>query len=289
MYAKCGDIVMARKVFNKIGVRDSVSWNSMLTGYIHHGLMVEALDIFRRMIDNGFEPDSVAISTILSKFSSFKVAFEVHAWVLRRGHEQSLSIANSLIALYSEQGKLDEACWLFDMMVDRDVVSWNAIISGHWKHSQALEYFNQMENSNILPDSVTFVSLLSVCARLGLVEDGRELFVKMKNRYGIKPRMEHYACMVNLFGRAGLINEAYDIVVKQIEFDAGPTVWGALLYACSVHGNVDVGETAAARLFDLEPDNAHNFELLIKIYDNAGRWDKVEKVMQSMADRGLDS
>ncbi|KAF9617159.1 hypothetical protein IFM89_034310 [Coptis chinensis] len=103
MYAKCGDIVMARKVFNKIGVRDSVSWNSMLTGYIHHGLMVEALDIFRGMIDDGFEPDSVAISTILSKFSSSKVAFEVHACVLRRGHEQSLSIANSLIALYSSK------------------------------------------------------------------------------------------------------------------------------------------------------------------------------------------
>lgn len=289
MYSKCGDIVMARRVFDKIVDRDRISWNSMLTGYIHHGLLVEAFGIFRSMLHAGFEPDGIAISTILSTFSSSKDGFVVHGWVLRRGMEQNLSIANSLIAFYSDQCKFAQARWLFDMMAERDVVSWNSIISGHRNHPKALVYFEQMEKSNILPDSVTFVSLLSACAHLGLVEDGRRLFVKMKKKYNIKPCMEHYACMVNLLGRAGLINDAFDIILNQMEFEAGPTVWGALLYSCSVHGDVNIGEIAAEKLFDLEPDNVHNFELLIKIYGNAGMWDKVDKVMQSMAQRGLDS
>ncbi|PIA50093.1 hypothetical protein AQUCO_01300672v1 [Aquilegia coerulea] len=289
MYAKCGDIVKARKVFNKIGVRDSVSWNSLLTAYVHHGLLVEALDIFRGMLYAGFEPDSITISKLLSGFSSSAVGFEIHGWVIRRGLDQSLSVSNSLIAFYSQQGMLDQACWLFEMMEAQDVISWNSIISAHRKHPKALSYYQQMENSNYLPDNVTFVSVLSACAHLGLVEDGRKLYKKMQRKYGIKPSMEHYACMVNLLGRAGFINDAYEIVTKHMEFEAGPTVWGALLYACSLHDNVDVGEIAAERLFELEPDNAHNFELLIKIYGNAGRWDEVEKVMQSMVDRGLDS
>ncbi|KAL5728164.1 UMP/CMP kinase [Ranunculus cassubicifolius] len=289
MYSKCGDIVKARKVFDKIVVRDSVSWNSMLISYVHHGLLVQALDVFRGMLRAGFEPDSIALSTVLSKLSSSKVGFEVHAWLLRRGNIQNLSIANSLITLYSEKRKLAQSRWLFERMVERDVVSWNSIISGHRKHPLAITYFQQMEKSNILPDNVTFMSLLSTCAHLGRVEEGTELFVKMKNKYGINPCMEHYACMVNLLGRAGLINDAYEIIMKEMKFEAGPTVWGALLFACSLHGNVDVGEISAGRLFDLEPDNVHNFELLIEIYGKAGKWNKVEKVMQSMVERGLDS
>ncbi|KAF8413022.1 hypothetical protein HHK36_000996 [Tetracentron sinense] len=284
MYAKCGDIVKARKVFDKIVCRDSVSWNSMLTGYIRHGLLVEAMDIFHGMLNAGFEPDSVAISTILAGFSLLKLGFEIHGWVLRRGFEQNLSIANSLIVVYSDHGKLDRACCFFERMAERDVVSWNSIISAHHKDPQVLEYFQQMESDGASPDSVTFVSLLSACAHLGLVEDGQILFSKMKNKYGISPCMEHYACMVNLFGRAGLIDEAYEIIVKEMEFEAGPTVWGALLFACSLHGVVDVGEIAAGRLFDLEPDNEHNFELLMKIYRNAGRLEDVERVRMMMGE-----
>ncbi|XP_026380498.1 pentatricopeptide repeat-containing protein At4g25270, chloroplastic-like [Papaver somniferum] len=289
MYAKCGDIVKARKIFGKIKQRDSVSWNSILTGYVRHGLLDDAVGILREMLLNGFQPDSVTISSILAGFPLSKLAGEIHGWVLRRGFENNLSIANSLIGVYSNQGKLDRAWWLFKMMPEKDVVSWNSIITGHHKCQEALTYFHEMEKSGVVPDNITFVSLLSACAHLGLVEDGRILFAKMKDKYRIKAQMEHYACMVNLLGRAGLIVEAYDVIVKEMEFEAGSTVWGALLFACSVHGNAEVGEIAANKLFDLEPDNAHNFELLMKIYGGAGRWEEMEKVMRVMVDRGLDS
>ncbi|KAA8539809.1 hypothetical protein F0562_026501 [Nyssa sinensis] len=247
-----------------------------------------ALDIFRRVLRDGYEPDSVAISAVLSSVSSLKLGTQIHGWALRRGMEWNLSIANSLIVVYSNHSKLDRARWLFDKMPERDVVSWNSIISAHSKDSEALVYFKRMEISGALPNRVTFVSLISACAHLGLVKDGERLFLMMKESYGIRPIMEHYACMVNLYGRAGLISEAYEIVVNRMEFEAGPTVWGALLYACYLHGNVDIGKIAAENLFELEPDNEHNFELLMKIYGNAGKLEDAERVRIMMVERGLD-
>lgn len=289
MYAKCGDIVKARKVFRQISSRDSVSWNSMLTGYIRHGLSGEALDIFRQMLQEGYQPDSVALSTILSGVSSLKLGVQIHGWAIRHGIEWNLSITNSLVDMYSSHGKVVRARWMFKEIPERDIVSWNSIIAAHKKDPEALVYFEEMEKAGAIPDNITFVSLLSTCAHLGLVKDGERLFSVMRNGYGIRPIMEHYGCMVNLYGRAGLFKEAYDLIVEGMEFEAGPTVWGALLYACYLHGNVEVGEVAAERLFELEPDNEHNFELLMKIYGNAGRSEDVERVRIMMVDRGLDS
>ncbi|GKV17609.1 hypothetical protein SLEP1_g28089 [Rubroshorea leprosula] len=287
MYAKCGDIVKARRVFDHIACRDSVSWNSMLTAYIRHGLLVEAVEMFCRMLDDGFLPDAVAVSTILAGCSSLNIGVQIHGWVIRQGIEWNLSIANALIIVYSNNGKLDQACWLFEKMPERDVVSWNSIISCHCKYPEALAYFEQMESSRILPDNITFVSVLSACAHVGLVEDGKRLFSLMREKYKIRPIMEHYACMVNLYGRSGFVDEAYNFIVERMEFEAGPTVWGALLYACCLHGNIEIGEIAAQKLFELEPDNEHNFQLLIKIYSKAGRLEDVMRVQKMMLDRGL--
>ncbi|KAK2975846.1 hypothetical protein RJ640_022863 [Escallonia rubra] len=288
MYAKCGDIVKARKVFDKILCKDLVSWNAMLTAYVRHELLHEALHIFRWMVQDGYVPDSVAISTILMGGLSLpRHVAQVHGWVLRRGVQWNLSVANSLIVIYSNQGKLGRARRLFDKLPDRDVVSWNSIISAHSKHPEAMVYFERMLSANAVPDSITFVSLLSTCAHLRMVKEGEHLFSMMRKRFGISPIMEHYACMVNLYGRAGLINEAYEII-ENMDFEAGPTVWGALLYACSFHGNVDIGEVAAESLFELEPDNELNFGLLMKIYGNAGRLEDVERVRGMMVERGLD-
>ncbi|KAM7494612.1 hypothetical protein LguiB_029221 [Lonicera macranthoides] len=288
MYAKCGDIVKARRVFDNIVCKDLVSWNSMLTGYVRHELLEEAAHIFKGMIQDGYEPDSVAISALLTAGLPPKFGAQIHGWVLRRGTEWNLSIANSLIVLYSNLGKLRRVRWLFDEMPERDVVSWNSIISAHHKHPGALLYFEQMVGANALPDSVTFISLLSACAHLGMVKDGERLFSMMQKSYGISPIMEHYACMVNLYGRAGLIDEAYDMIVNRMEFEAGPTVWGALLYACFLHNNVTIGVVTAKILFELEPDNEHNFLLLMKIYGNEGRLQDVERVRVMMVERGLD-
>ncbi|CAK8566161.1 unnamed protein product [Lathyrus sativus] len=289
MYSKCGDIVKARKIFNKIPFRDSVSWNSMLAAYVHHGVEVEAINIFRQMLLEGEKPDSFSISAILTGVSSLDVGVQIHGWVIRQGVEWSLSIANSLIVVYSSNGRLDKARSIFNQMPERDIVSWNSIISAHRKHPEAIAYFEKMEEAGENPDKITFVSLISACAHLGLVNDGERLFALMCEKYKIKPIMEHYGCMVNLYGRAGLIEKAYSIIVDGMGSEAaGPTLWGALLYACVLHGNVTIGEISANKLFELEPDNEHNFVLLMKIYENTGKLEDMEKIRKMLADRGLD-
>ncbi|KAJ1426503.1 Tetratricopeptide-like helical domain superfamily [Sesbania bispinosa] len=293
MYSKCGNIVKARKIFNKIppSSRDSVSWNTMLTAYVHHGLEVEAMNIFRQMLLEGYRPDSVSISKILTGMSSLDLGVQIHGCVIRRGLEWNLSIANSLIIVYSNHGRLHKARWIFSVMPERDVVSWNSIISAHGKHpEEALAYFEQMEEDGVEPDKITFVSLLSACAHLGLVNEGERLYALMCEKYRIKPIMEHFGCMVNLYGRAGLIEKAYSIIIDRIGSEAAsPTLWGAILYACFLHGNVTIGEIAANKLFDLEPDNEHNFVLLMKIYENAGRLEDLERVRMMLVERGLES
>ncbi|ONK55857.1 uncharacterized protein A4U43_C10F1680 [Asparagus officinalis] len=290
MYAKCGDIMRACRIFERITDRDSVTWNSMLVGYIRHGLVFEALDTFRGMISTGLDPDSIALSAILVKLSSIeKFGLEIHCWVLRRALDQNLSVVNALIGFYSERNQLNRAMMIFEGIREKDLVSWNAIISAHCQDSKVLALFQQMEECGQLPDKVTFVSVLSACANLRMVEDGRRLFSKMVGEYKIKPEMVHYGCIVNLLGRAGLIEEAYEIISKRMPFNAGPTVWGALLFTCSMHGNVDIGEIAAERLFELEPDNEHNFEIMMKIYRSSGRWVGVERIRKLMNERGLES
>ncbi|KAK1286605.1 Pentatricopeptide repeat-containing protein [Acorus calamus] len=207
MYAKCGDVVKARKVFETIGRRrDPVSWNSMLTGYVRHGLLVEALDVFRGMLDAGLEPDSVAVSAVLS----------------------GPSVGNALIGVYAERGQLRRAHAVFASIPCKDRVSWNSVISAHRRDRRAVAMFEQMVDSGVLPDEITFVAVLSACACNGMIGEGR------------------------------------------------------------LHGEVEVGERAAERLFELEPDNAHNFELLMRIYRGAGRVAEVEKVKGWMRERGLD-
>nr|AYM00563.1 pentatricopeptide repeat protein [Salvia miltiorrhiza] len=288
MYAKCGDIVRARKVFDGIKGKELVSWNSMIIGYVRHGLVMEALSLLRRMIVEGTEPDGVTLSAVMTSVLLEKIGREIHGWVVRRGMEWNLSVCNSLMVFYSNQNDLEKAKWLFECMPDRDVVSWNSIISAHSKDPVALEYFDRMMECDASPDGITFVSLLSACAHSGMVRDGERLFRMMVEKYEMSPSMEHYACMVNLYGRTGLLDEAYEFIAKRMEMEAGPTVWGALLYGCYLHGNVELGERAANHLFELEPDSEHNFQLLIKIYQKTGCFEGAERVRGVMMERGLE-
>lgn len=288
VYSKCGDIGKARSIFDVIQQHDVVSWNSIISGYARHGLRREALISFKEMIFLGFQPDSIAISTILSGISndSARIGFQIHGWAIRQGLDQNLSVANTLIGMYSIYHRLNQARWIFNSILIKDVVSWNTMIYAHRNDRRVIQIFAEMEGSGEQPDYITFVSLLSACANLGFVDIGREMYALMEAKYKIKPGMEHYSCMVNLFGRAGMVEEAYDFIKKNI-VDGGATVWGALLYSCSIHGNVKLAEIAAERLFDLEPDNKHNFELLMKIYGREEMFEDVEYIQKIIESRGL--
>jgi pentatricopeptide repeat protein len=191
--------------------------------------------------------------------------------------------------MYAKCGSIEIARHLFDKMVKRDVVSWNTIISGYGMHGRgedALALFSQMQEKDMVPNSITFISVLSACSHAGLVNEGWHYFDCMNKVYCISPGMKHYACMVDLLGRAGLLDEAQNFIQKMpIQPDAG--VWGALLGACRIHGNVDLGECIAKQLLELESEDAGHYVLVSNIYAAAGRWDDVSRMRTLMKKREL--
>lgn len=291
MYSNCGDVQRARRVFDAMPERDDVSWNTMLAGCLRNGPWPQAMEIWRRMPGEGHKPDSVALSAMLLPLplhcDNGKRGPEIHAWVIRHGLETEPSVANSLIGMYSEKNELGHALSVFESMTARDMLSWNAIISAHRNDYGVLMMFRRMVDSGAPPDELTFATVLSACDDLGLVEGAMRLFSEMENEYRIQPSIEHCTCMVNMLGKAGMVNEAYEFVSKRMPLNSEPTVLRILLHACSVHGSIRIGEIVAERLLDLEPDNEHNFILLMEIYQNTGRSKEVEKVKKMMRDREM--
>eukprot|EP01018_Ginkgo_biloba_P030463 Gb_36435 [translate_table: standard] len=327
MYAKCSSVDLARRVFDKMSERNVVSWNSMISGYaqvgncddamklfqemqaesikpnlvtwntviagyVQNGHANEALELFHQMKQAGVKPDSVTITCVLSAcahLAALQQGKEIHDFIIRNGFESDIFVESALLDMYSKCGSLEIARHVFDKMPERDIVSWNAMIVGYGMHGhgdKALILFEQMQETGMKPDQITFISVLCACNHAGLVDEGSQYFDKMTCDYCIIPRMEHYACMVDLLGRAGRLAEAKDFIIN-MPVEPGAEVWGALLGACRVHHNLDLGECVAEHLFNLEPDNTGYYVLLSNMYADVGRWDGVAKVRAKMKSRGL--
>eukprot|EP01018_Ginkgo_biloba_P037430 Gb_29872 [translate_table: standard] len=292
MYAKCGSIEIARKLFSKMTKRDVVSWNAMLAGYAQNGHANEVLALFHEMQLNNVIPNSVTMVSVLqacAHLGALQQGKWIHDYIIKSGFESDVSAGNSLVAMYAKCGSIDIAQKIFDRISVKNVVSWTAIIAGYGMHGygkDAIALFAQMQEMGIKPDHITFICVLSACSHAGLVDEGWQYFESMRQDYCITPRVDHYACMVDLLGRAGHLSEAHEFIKKMpLEPDAG--VWGALLSACRIHRNIELGEHVAEQLFELEPENAGYYVLLSNIYAAAERWDDVAKVRTMMKDRGV--
>eukprot|EP01018_Ginkgo_biloba_P030422 Gb_19924 [translate_table: standard] len=292
MYTKCGSMELARQVFDKMSERDVVLWTAMISGYAQNGHADEALKIFFQMQVAGMKPDSVTIASVLpasAHLSALQQGKEIHNFIIKNGFEEDAFVGSALIDMYTKCGGIEVARKLFDNMSRRNVVLWNAMIVGYGMHGmgeEAIALFNRMQKAGIGPDQVTFTGILSACRHAGLVNEGQQYFDCMTRDYFITPHMEHYACMVDLLGRVGLLDEAYDFI-KKMPLEPSAIVWGALLGACRIHCNLKLGEVVAGHLFEIEPENTGNYVLLSNIYAKAGKWDGVAKVRTMMKDRGL--
>ncbi|KAL3498858.1 hypothetical protein ACH5RR_041590 [Cinchona calisaya] len=212
----------------------------------------------------------------------------IHKYVERKGIQPNLSVENALIDTYAKCGSLQEAREVFDNMRFRDVVSWTSIISAYGKSgkgAKVVALFSEMRES-IIPDAIVFVPILSACSHAGLLEEGQQFYKLMTKEYKIVPRLEHFACMVDLLGRAGQVHEAYDFI-KQMPLEPNETVWGAFLSACCVHKDMDIALEAADRLFQLAPKVSGYYVLLSNIYAKAGRWKEVTSIRSIMKGRGI--
>eukprot|EP01018_Ginkgo_biloba_P019231 Gb_39402 [translate_table: standard] len=292
MYGKCGSIDIAGRLFEKVSKKNVVSWTAMITTYAQNRHANEALTLFRQMQLVDVRPDSITIASVLpacAHLAALQHCKGIHGYIIRSGYDSELCVGNSLIDIYAKCGSLEIAQKVFDKMSNRDVVTWNVMIAGYGIHGHgknALTLFCQMLERGMRPDYITFVCVLTACSHSGLVDEGCQYFNCMTRDYSIEPGVEHYACMADLLGRAGHLDEAQDFIEKMpVEPDA--SVWGALLGACRIHCNIELGEHVAQRLFDLEPENAGSYVLLSNIYAAAGRWDDVTRTRTMMKNRGV--
>eukprot|EP01018_Ginkgo_biloba_P032702 Gb_11925 [translate_table: standard] len=292
MYAKSGVTEAARQSFDRMSKRDVVSYNAMIAGYVHNGHANEALALFRQMQAMNMKANSVTVVSVLpacAHLAALQQGKSIHDYIIRSGFESDISVENALVTMYAKCGDIELAHKLFDKMSNRNVVSWNAMIAGWGMHGHAknaLALFSQMQQTGMKPDKITFVGVLSACSHAGLVDEGRHHFDCMSRDYCITPEVVHYACMVDLLGRAGRLAEAQDFI-KNMPLEPDASVWGALLGACRIHSNVELTECVSECLLEMEPKKAGNYVLLSNIYAAAGRWDNVAKVRTMLKDRGL--
>ncbi|KAF3778273.1 Pentatricopeptide repeat-containing protein [Nymphaea thermarum] len=291
MYAKCRSMEDAQSIFNRMSVRDIVSWNTVIGGYSKNHLPNEALILFSQM-QKEVKTNGVTMACTLpacASLSSLERGREIHGHIVRNGYHSDGFINNALIDMYAKCGDLDVAKALFDRMSNRDLVSWTAMIAGYGMNGngeEAISLFNQMKEAGIRPDEVSFIPLLYACSHTGLVEEGWRLFDSMRNDHGIVPKVEHYACMVDLLGRAGQLKKAYQLI-QEMPIKPDSTVWGALLCACRLHRDVKLAEKVAEKVFELEPENTGFYVLLSNIYAEAEEWESVKKLRAEITSRRL--
>ncbi|XP_031277307.1 pentatricopeptide repeat-containing protein At4g33990-like [Pistacia vera] len=293
MYAKCGNVKKARMVFDRMEERDGISWNSMLSGYTENGQASEALLLFDEMQDSGCKPNPVTALILVSAcayLGSRHLGRKLHEFIINSNTKIDVTLWSALMDMYAKCGDLDTAESIFNDIhpSERNVSSWNVLISGYGMHGQgekALELFTQMQEEGVEPNHITFTSVLSACSHAGLIDEGRKCFADM-TKLSMKTEVKHYACMVDMLGRAGLLYAAFDII-KQMPSSPNDSVWGALLLACKIHGDTKLGQIAANNLFQLEPEHAGYYVLMSNIYAASNKWQEVGKLRQDMKNKGL--
>ncbi|KAM0975818.1 hypothetical protein PS2_018472 [Malus domestica] len=291
-YAKRGAIEAARKLFDGMQERDVVCWNVMIDGYAQHGMPNEALFLFRKMLAAKFKPNELTVLSLLSacgQLGALESGRWLHSYMENNQIRVNAHVGTALIDMYSKCGSLEDARLVFDRIQEKDVVVWNSMVVGYAMHGfsqDALQLFIEMCRIGYRPTDITFIGVLTACAYAGLVNKGRAFFSSMKDEYGIEPKIEHYGCMVNLLSRAGQLEEAYEFV-KKMKIDPDPVLWGTLLGACRLHGNIALGEEIAEFLLGQNLANSGTYILLSNIYAAAGNWDGVARVRALMKSSGI--
>ncbi|XP_066386561.1 pentatricopeptide repeat-containing protein At3g16610-like [Miscanthus floridulus] len=283
MYAKAGLINEAMMLFDEIAIKDTISYGALLSGYVQNGKAEEAFLVFKKMQACNVQPDIATMVSLIpacSHLAALQHGRCSHGSVIIRGLALETSICNSLIDMYAKCGRIDLSRQVFDKMPARDIVSWNTMIAGYGIHGlgkEATTLFLGMKNQGFAPDDVTFICLIAACSHSGLVTEGKHWFDTMTHKYGILPRMEHYICMVDLLARGGFLDEAYQFI-QSMPLKADVRVWGALLGACRIHKNIDLGKQVSRMIQKLGPEGTGNFVLLSNIFSAAGRFDEAAEV-----------
>ncbi|URE07957.1 Pentatricopeptide repeat-containing protein [Musa troglodytarum] len=291
-YVKLGDLQPAREIFDLMSYRDVVAWTAMIVGYVQNGFNSEAMDLFRLMIDKGPKPNHYTLAAILSVCSSLASldhGKQIHCRAIR-STGLSVSVSNALITMYAKSGSIAGAKTLFDQIrQNKETVSWTSMVIALAQHGlgeEAIVLFEKMISTGVRPDHITYVGVISACTHAGLVEKGRHYFQQMQTKYMIQPTQSHYSCMIDLFARSGLTQDAQEFI-KTMPVEPDAIAWGSLLAACKAQKDADLAKVAAERLLAIDPDNSGAYSALANVYSACGRWDDAAKIWKLMKDKGV--
>nr|XP_029144392.1 pentatricopeptide repeat-containing protein At5g40410, mitochondrial isoform X3 [Arachis hypogaea] len=315
-YLNMGLIHDAEKLFDEMANKDFVSWNSLVSGFskmghlgrlgmkamsepnmiswnsvvascTQNGIPIEAINYFNMMRMNGFFPDEATMVSLLQACEILPLGMLIealHSVIFTCGLDSNVTIVTTLLNLYSKLGRLDASKKVYAEISKPDKVAWSAMIAGYAIHGcgkEAIEFFERTVMAGMKPDHVTFTHLLSACSHSGLVKEGKYYFRIMSDVYGVQPRLDHYSCMVDLLGRCGLLSDARNLIMH-MPLQPNSAVWGALLSACRVYGNIDLGKEAAENLIALDPYDPRNYIMLSNIYSASGLWSEASKLRTLM-------
>ncbi|KAM3356652.1 pentatricopeptide repeat-containing protein like [Capsicum galapagoense] len=288
-YGKKGEVGKARLLFEEMLVRNVISWSAMMAAYSRASDFKEVLYLYRMMEEDGLKPNESVLVTVLTAcahLGALTQGFWVHSLAKHYNYESNPVLATALVDMYSKCGRMELASSVFEVMIYKDAGAWNAIISGFAMNGDAMksiQLFYRMLASGNQPNETTFVAVLSACTHANMVDKGLSLFGRMSGVYGVEPRFEHRACVVDLLARAGKLEDAEKFIEENIggieKGDAN--VWGALLGACRVYGNLEVGDRIWRNLSNMKVADYGTYVLAYNMYKEAG-WEMEAKCVRKL-------
>ncbi|KAK9068929.1 hypothetical protein SSX86_013045 [Deinandra increscens subsp. villosa] len=292
LYAKSGDLVTAHIIFNKLVMPNVISWNAMIAGYVQKGLEERGLNLYDEMRQSGLTPDQFTFASVFracATLAMLEKGKQAHGVLIKNHIRGNVVVNSALIDMYFKCSCSSDGHLVFNKSSDKNVITWTSLISGYGQHGrvkEVMECFHRMIDEGFRPNSVTFLAVLAACSHGGLAKEGEDYFHSMKKDYGIQPREKHYAAMVDILGRLGKLDEAYEFV-KNAPCKQHPVIWGALLQACKMYGNMDMMKIAAKNYFELETDNVGKYVVLSNAFAAFDQWSNVAIIRSGLKELGM--
>ncbi|KAK9137160.1 hypothetical protein Sjap_007754 [Stephania japonica] len=289
---KFGYLDEARQLFDEMPERNLVTWVVMISGYSKNGQPSEALGFFREMQLLGGKPNSAVLVSVLSACSQLGALDSgkwVHYYIQKNLIKIDAILSAALIDMYAKCGSVAPAMQVFESSKETNVSNYTALISGlaiNGRSEESIQYFEQMRSEGIKPDHISCMAILSACSHMGWVQKGFHYFNTMVDVYGIEPELDHYACMVDLLSRAGLLEEA-ERFISTMPIEPDNAIWGALLNGCRIYGNAKVGERVGNLLIESDRYHDGRYVLLSNIYAESSKGHSLEEIQKAMRRRRI--
>lgn len=290
--SKCGEVGESRRLFDKMPLKNSVSWNSMISGYVRNGMFIEALELFGKMQEERIKPSEYTMVSLLNACGSLGAIRQgkwIHDYIRKNGIELNVLAITAIIDMYCKCGSINEALDVFETATQKGLSCWNSMILGlamNGCEEEATELFSRLESSNLTPDGVSFIGVLTACKHTGMVDKAKDYFSIMKELYKINPSIRHYSCMVDVLGQAGRLEEA-EHLIETMPINPDAIIWGSLLSACKKHGNIEMARRAAKHMLELDPSESCAHVLMSGVYADSKQFEEATMERLSMKEKRI--